>query len=117
MNIQSHNNLVKQNITVEQKTQAIVANIQNDLQISTKRINTIQNQTNIDNYKKFFDVDRYVRILKNMVIPPETRKDIAVLIELELKSASGISVSELQMLIDQVEKEEKAKKENNIKEI
>lgn len=112
MEIQSNNNTVKQNTVVEQKTQVNINNIQDNLQVSTKRVNTIQNNTNVDNYKKSYDVDRYVRMLKNMVIPPETKRDIAVLIELELKSAVGISVSELQMLIDQVEREERNKKEN-----
>lgn len=76
-----------------------------------KKVVAAKESSKKDSYNDSYDVQRYMQILKNMVIPPETKRDIAVLIELELRSAAGISVSELQMLIDQVEKENNERKQ------
>ncbi|MCS7317457.1 MAG: hypothetical protein NZZ41_03930 [Candidatus Dojkabacteria bacterium] len=69
-----------------------------------------------EEYIKNYDIQRYVNILKNMVIPPENKKEIAALLEYELLSATNISLSELKQIIDEVEKAEiESKKEKSSK--
>ena len=51
-----------------------------------------------------YDIDKHVQILKNMVIPPEDRQDVSILLELELNNK--LTVAELRQLIDEVEKKE-----------
>lgn len=118
MSITTNNNIVKQQQFVDQKNQSYIEAIQQHSPVSIQKVHPVS-QSDIkhnDNFKKDYDIERYVRMLKNMVIPPETRKDIAVLVELELKSNVGISITDLQMLLSQVEREERMKKEHKDKE-
>jgi len=58
-----------------------------------------------DSVELNYDVDRYVRMLKNMVIPPQDRFDASILLELEL--GGDISAEELRQMITLVEREER----------
>ncbi len=60
-----------------------------------------------DSVELNYDVDRYVRILKNMVVPPEDRFDASILLELELDGK--ITASEVRELIDEVNRKENSK--------
>jgi hypothetical protein len=55
-----------------------------------------------DSVELNYDVDRYVRMLKNMVIPPQDRFDASILFELEMNG--NITLEEVKNLIDEVEK-------------
>ena len=54
-----------------------------------------------------YDIDSYVRILKNMVVPPEDRFDASILLELELDGK--ITAQEVKELIYQVNRKENIK--------
>ena len=54
-----------------------------------------------------YDIDRYVRILKNMVVPPEDRFDASILLELELDGK--VTAQEVKELIDEVNRKENTK--------
>lgn len=65
-----------------------------------------------DSVQVHYDVDKYVSILKNMVIPPEDRVDVSVLLELELNNK--ITVAELREMIQEVEREELRRKDAKV---
>lgn len=56
-----------------------------------------------------YDVNRYVQILKNMVVPPEDRFDASILLELELDGK--ITAQELRDMISEVQRKD-IRKEN-----
>lgn len=60
-----------------------------------------------DDVKINYDVDRYVQILKNMVIPPSDRFDASILLELELNSKA--TAQDIKQMISEVERKEKSK--------
>jgi hypothetical protein len=57
-----------------------------------------------------YDVDRYVRMLKNMVVPPKDRFDASILLELEL--GGDVSAQEVREMITLVERQERKRGES-----
>jgi hypothetical protein len=74
---------------------------------------TAQPTTYVDRKDKVelnYDVDRYVRMLKNMVIPPEDRFDASILLELEL--GGEVTAQEVRDMITLVERQERKRSES-----
>jgi len=57
-----------------------------------------------------YDIDRYVRMLKNMVVPPKDRFDASILLELEL--GGEVSAQEVREMITLVERQERKRSES-----
>ena len=57
-----------------------------------------------------YDVDRYVQMLKNMVVPPKDRFDASILLELEL--GGEVSAQEVREMITLVERQERKRSES-----
>lgn len=57
-----------------------------------------------------YDVDRYVQMLKNMVVPPKDRFDASILLELEL--GGDVSAQEVREMITLVERQERKRSES-----
>ena len=64
-----------------------------------------------DSVELKYDVDRYVRILKNLVIPPEDRFDASILLELELNGS--VTAQEVRDMITLVERQEQKRKDSS----
>jgi hypothetical protein len=60
-----------------------------------------------DSVELRYDIDRYVRILKNMIVPPEDRFDASILLELEL--GGEITANDVKRLISEVQRKETSK--------
>ena len=54
-----------------------------------------------------YDVERYVQMLKNKVIPPADRVDASILLELEL--GGDITAQEVKQMLDEVERNDMRK--------
>ena len=57
-----------------------------------------------------YDVDRYVQMLKNMVVPPKDRFDASILLELEL--GGDVSAQEVREMIALVERQERKRSDS-----
>jgi hypothetical protein len=97
--IDEHRSFTEQNIRAK------------SVEINSKTENQVSNDIPPEKFVKKsdevliqYDVNRYVQILKNMVIPPQDRTDLSVLLELELNNK--ISAAELRQLIEEVERKE-----------
>jgi hypothetical protein len=94
--------------TLIEKPKSTVS-VENGVSSDTPTDSYVQSVSDVTNY----DIERYTKILKNMVIPPQDRADISILLELELNN--NMSASELRNLIDEIDRKEFDKETSKVK--
>jgi hypothetical protein len=110
--------MINYNISIEQKIfndqQTLRLNPQETPSISDNGVDSSAPRSTYverkDKVELNYDVDRYVRMLKNMVVPPEDRFDASILLELEL--GGEVTAQEVREMITLVERQDR--KRNDI---